>query len=334
MNNMLSDRHLRHQAHGWTFSACIHLCVLGGAFLLVTELEHPALPQPIRLDIALVTPTSQVVTAPSTTASPIPAHSPPVSTTSEHSIERRLLPKRVVSPHEVASVTRHIQTTHSQLVRREVVPQLTTRTQDIRGREEEVIQTKPETHTTEEQQVVMETQPSIAQSIEPIAPMPNNQTVIEREPTVETERRQATERMVEHVSAIQQPDVLLESATSMSHESGIEHRPVMERAVQTMADTHADYGWLAESLWQRIEELKHYPMQARKRRWEGRVILEAVIRDDGTIMDLRIEESSGHAILDQDALAVVKKASPLTLKHPLGQPHITILVPINYSLKT
>jgi periplasmic protein TonB len=49
-------------------------------------------------------------------------------------------------------------------------------------------------------------------------------------------------------------------------------------------------------------------------------------------MELRVEESSGHAILDRDALAVVKKASPLTLKHALGQPHITILVPISYNL--
>ena len=98
-------------------------------------------------------------------------------------------------------------------------------------------------------------------------------------------------------------------------------------------DADANGGSLG-SLDQRIEQLKRYPLQARTRHWEGKVILEAVIRDDGTIVKLRIDESSGHAILDQDALNVVKKASPLALKHPLGQPQITILVPISYNLES
>lgn len=45
-----------------------------------------------------------------------------------------------------------------------------------------------------------------------------------------------------------------------------------------------------------------------------------------------IAESSGQSILDQEALAVMMKASPLILKHPLGKPSITMLIPISYRL--
>src|SRR2546423_5115296 len=42
-----------------------------------------------------------------------------------------------------------------------------------------------------------------------------------------------------------------------------------------------DYGWLAQALWSRIEQLKRYPQIARMNRWEGKVVLRAVIREDG-----------------------------------------------------
>ena len=56
------------------------------------------------------------------------------------------------------------------------------------------------------------------------------------------------------------------------------------------------------------------------------------IRDDGSVIALSIAESSGRSILDQEAMMVMKKASPLALKHPLGKSQITILVPISYRL--
>jgi protein TonB len=111
----------------------------------------------------------------------------------------------------------------------------------------------------------------------------------------------------------------------------IEHRAVQQRLVQ-YRQTQADYGWLRNALWGRIEELKRYPTQARANHWEGKVVVKAVIRDDGTVADLMIAESSGQPILDQEALAVMMKASPLILKHPLGKPSITMLIPISYRL--
>ncbi len=106
----------------------------------------------------------------------------------------------------------------------------------------------------------------------------------------------------------------------------VEYRQVLHR------DMRADYGWLRDMLWGRIEELKRYPSLARTNHWEGKVVVSAVIRDDGEVTGVQIAESSGRPVLDEEAMAVMKKASPLRLKHPLGQRQITILIPISYRL--
>ncbi len=106
----------------------------------------------------------------------------------------------------------------------------------------------------------------------------------------------------------------------------------VERPIQAYPEAQADYGWLAQTIWREVEKYKRYPTQARQREWEGKVVLEAVIRQDGRILHLRVAETSGHEILDKDALSLLWKLSPLTLDHALAHPQITILVPLTYKL--
>lgn len=49
-----------------------------------------------------------------------------------------------------------------------------------------------------------------------------------------------------------------------------------------------------------------YPVLARKRGYEGTVILEVLVNKNGRVTDLKIFHSSGYAILDEAALATVK----------------------------
>ncbi|HMZ57053.1 MAG TPA: TonB family protein, partial [Nitrospira sp.] len=149
------------------------------------------------------------------------------------------------------------------------------------------------------------------------------QPAIVAQEVVQTESSVATATV-----SLNEPQDAVVSEPIVTHQSAVVHREVRETA-----SAQADLGWLAESLWTRIEQLKRYPRQARARRWEGKVVLEAVIRHDGTILECLVAESSGHGLLDQDAISVLRKASPLALKHPLGKEQITILVPIAYRLE-
>ena len=106
----------------------------------------------------------------------------------------------------------------------------------------------------------------------------------------------------------------------------------VERPIQAYPEAQADYGWLAQTIWREIEKYKRYPTEARQKEWEGKVVLEAVIRQDGRILHLRVAETSGHEILDKDALSLLWKLSPLALDNALGHPQITILVPLTYKL--
>jgi protein TonB len=50
-----------------------------------------------------------------------------------------------------------------------------------------------------------------------------------------------------------------------------------------------------------------YPLAARRRGFEGRVLLSAHVRDDGTCIEVRLRQSSGHALLDHAALGAVSR---------------------------
>jgi|CXWL01.1.fsa_nt_gi protein TonB len=94
-----------------------------------------------------------------------------------------------------------------------------------------------------------------------------------------------------------------------------------------------DYGWLTDSLRRRVESLKAYPRLARVQGWEGRVVVRATIKDDGSLLDVQVVESSGYEALDDDALRLMKRVCPIRLQHELGQPHVAVVVPIQYRLE-
>lgn len=135
-------------------------------------------------------------------------------------------------------------------------------------------------------------------------------------------------------AVVQQPTIEAASETPAQLRQPATEQVVASAAPLTAAPAaKADYGWLMRALQGRINELKNYPVMARMNRWEGRVVLRAVIRDDGQVLMVNVQESSGRLILDNDAMETLKKASPLKLDHPLGKPQVAILMPISYSLR-
>jgi protein TonB len=153
------------------------------------------------------------------------------------------------------------------------------------------------------------------------------QVMTETAPVISAESSVISKSVVETPAQQQASPVVQEHAMVKEHPVA-RHMPV-----RPIPATKTDYGWLAEALWHKVEQLKRYPAMARMNRWEGKVVLRAVIRDTGELVDLEVAESSGHAVLDRDALEVMKRASPITLKHSLGQSQVVLQIPISYKLK-
>lgn len=61
---------------------------------------------------------------------------------------------------------------------------------------------------------------------------------------------------------------------------------------------------------QKIFQAKQYPLVAKRQGIEGRVQILFALNPGGEIQELSVIESSGFPLLDQEALATVKRASP------------------------
>jgi len=120
--------------------------------------------------------------------------------------------------------------------------------------------------------------------------------------------------------------------TSQSDAVPIPKEMAAVSSTQLTAPTKRDYGWLSETILRRVEELKRYPAAARADRAEGKVVVKAVINEDGTIGEVEVLQSSGHPGLDKAAVETIQQAAPFHLPHPLGQPHKTIKIPMSYRL--
>jgi len=289
----------RQHVGSWAFSLLFHGVIVAWAFAFVSDLRLAPQPEPFRWEVAVVdVPVPQRDRTPEP-AQPAPAKPAPIE---QEPVHTKPLTHVVESVQQVQQVIR----------------------QEVR---ETVSDVRPIPQTMTVQQTPLVSQ--VAQAVTPSETNPLVQEAVE-----ETPASAETTPVIRETAAVTQQPVMEPMAASAVAEMAVVARPaVTATPVKAIPPTKPDYGWLAEALWTRVEQLKRYPHLARMNRWEGRVVLRVVIKDDGQLLDLAVEESSGHTMLDNDAIEVLKKASPLTLKHPLGKPQVVVQVPISYQLQ-
>lgn len=79
--------------------------------------------------------------------------------------------------------------------------------------------------------------------------------------------------------------------------------------------SHAVETWQA-SLLAHIQQAKRYPVMARARRQQGVVVVHFTMDRQGNVLTANISKSSGYDLLDQEALAMVRRAQPLPKPPP------------------
>ena len=65
---------------------------------------------------------------------------------------------------------------------------------------------------------------------------------------------------------------------------------------------------------------------------EGKVVVKAIIYQDGSIGEVEVFQSSGHSGLDKAAVETMWQEAPFHKPHPLGQSRMTIKIPMSYRL--
>jgi periplasmic protein TonB len=298
------DAHVR----GWLVSVLLHGTVALAAILIVKQIQLSPQNEPFKWKVAMVMP-AQPVTPPAsptyqapppTVRSTTPAPSPPVQQTSPAQTPPSPQP---LTQQSAPSISERI-----------VAPVVT----------ESPAPTPPQP-TAPPQSVAHTTQPVEPVRHETVAPMTTSGVKQVEAPMAASAESAAKTAPSSAPSAILAQTTQSEIAPAPTQMAAIPPAP-------SNAPTKRDYGWLSEAILRRVEELKHYPPSARVDRAEGKVVVKAVINEDGSIGEVEVFQSSGHPGLDKAAVETMRQAAPFHLPRPLGQPRMTIKIPMSYRL--
>ena len=84
----------------------------------------------------------------------------------------------------------------------------------------------------------------------------------------------------------------------------------------------------------RLERYKKYPPEAMAKKISGQAVISFTLNRQGTILSSTLARSSGQAVLDEEAMAILKRASPLPpMPQELPQAALALTMPIHFSVR-
>lgn len=306
-----SGGHKEAHVQGWLVSILLHGTVAFAAILLVKQIQLAPQDEPFKWNVAMVSPTQHVQST-AMIQNQAPAPSVPSTTSAPSPPAQQITPAQTLpSPRPLAQ---------------QATPAISERT--VTPVDAEPPAPTPLQPTTPSKSAAHTTQPTDPVKHEIVAPMVSEATSIEKpaeapmavsaEPGAQTAPSSAPSAFLGH--------------TAQSDQAPTPTQMAAISPVPTNTPTKLDYGWLSEAILRRVEELKRYPASARVDRAEGKVVVKAVINEDGSIGEEEVLQSSGHPGLDQAAIETLRQAAPFHLPRPLGQPRMTIKIPMSYRL--
>ncbi|MCX5724885.1 MAG: TonB family protein [Nitrospirae bacterium] len=312
---------------GWVLSLLLHGSFMLGALMFAQRVQLAPQPEPFTWNVAMVSPE----TAPSTPVTP--ESSRPPLPAKQTNAPTAVQPTPPVSPAAQPEATRPVPAVTP--VPAVPAPQAIAPTPPLTARAAHAIDSGPAPH---------ESVP--APSAEPSRLTPRTETTPAPTPGEQTLSGENPPQMAKSPAAVPAPtqkppsSPIASQATPTapplvdpSPTTSTQSTQIASRAPSASSTpTRPDYGWLSEAISRRVEELKRYPATARIDRAEGKVVVKAVINEDGSVGEIEVFQSSGYPSLDQAALETIRQAAPFHLPHPLGRPRLTIKIPMSYRL--
>jgi protein TonB len=170
---------------------------------------------------------------------------------------------------------------------------------------------------------------------EPKIKLPDPPKPVEKKEVIKNEpKKVAPQKIVEELPSIKEKEVPPEALKEPIQEpQKIQEEQVVSpqkntEAIQQMTDTYTNV------LTRAIAAEKKYPKLAQMRQWQGEVLLKIEISPNGELVSANIQKESRYKILNEEAIAMVKRASPFP-KPPedLQKSIFTVIVPISFKLE-
>lgn len=292
-----------HRTNGWLISLVLHGLLVSAALPLFRQLPIPIQTEPFRWEVTLVQST--------------PAADEPVQAAE-------------LAEQAIATSTESVVTTHH--VNHPV--QTNTHSTDNLASVQTITETKTEP--------VIATTPQPERPASVVLPTESNpatrvpESVISSSPVSE----QPTQR-IEPVAASVAPEPSTSTAivpssvdtTASASEPVQAAQTAMASPPQTNTSSapRADYGWLQRAIFQRLEELKRSSRPSLDESRPLKVLVKAIVSNEGMLMEAEVVKSSGLDRIDQEAMALVQRAFPMRLDRTLDRQQIVMRIPITYS---
>jgi periplasmic protein TonB len=297
------DAHGSQYVRCWALSIALHGTAIGVALALLSDLHLPTQPDAFRWQVSVIGRTHPWAVQ-ATTATPMGPRSAPPTSIAPSVNEPAPAQKSGPAP------------------RQTVAPSMTAR--ETSGR----MTARPLASPNMPAQVTAPADPSQSTPSETVTPVPSLN---------ELPRSAASSTSAEVSAVSPSRDVSLDTPSDVAPtripeaSSSTSHSPSLSPPVQEARMSKPDFSWLTDSLRGRVQQSQKYSTVARLNGLEGRVVLRVTVKDDGELL-VAIATSSGHALLDQDAVEQVTRLSPLSLLQPLGRTQQVLNLPIIYSL--
>ena len=169
-------------------------------------------------------------------------------------------------------------------------------------------------------------------SIEDIAPGPKQQEAAAPPPP--EEREQVEAKIEQKIEAAPEPDVAVPPPDEAKPTPPqVQPAPATTAPPRTHASQTAINAWY-RGIVVRIERHKSYPQTARARRETGTVELAFSIDREGRVLSSAVKQSSGYAMLDQEAMATARRAQPFPAPPvDLAGTMFPFTVPVEFKLR-
>jgi len=92
--------------------------------------------------------------------------------------------------------------------------------------------------------------------------------------------------------------------------------------------------YLLGELQNRLKRYLTYPTRARRRGWQGEVMVRFNINARGQLKNIRLAKSSGYSLLDHSAMTAIAKLDHIELPHSMGRLQaMELQLPVRYELR-
>lgn len=188
-------------------------------------------------------------------------------------------------------------------------------------------------------QAAQETKAEVEKELPPVEPSPAPEPeVVLPTPQPETEKKPEEEQLPREEVPQQQSASQAAPAplTTAPPRVDAKERPVAPAAAPgtAAAESRRKATW-EKSLVAHLNRHKRYPESARARNIQGAVNVGFTIDPSGNVLDVRIVKGSGSAYLDDEALAMLRRASPLPAPPATiaGAAALDLVLPVNFNIR-